>query len=137
MRQTGYGSESLIPGGVLMSEIFVSIVGVNHYFGAEIFSVGQRLKLVKDYDNRYDDEAIMVEIEGVGKVGYVANSTYTVARGTRSAGRIYDSFEKITYCEVVFIVKDTIIAKLLSSPGVDKWIIYDLEFRIDNPQSKF
>lgn len=99
-----------------MSAKFISIVGVKHYFGVEIFSVGQKLKLEKDYENRYDDEAIMVELESVGKVGYVANSTYTVAKGTRSAGRIYDTFEETIYCEVAFIVKDTVIAKIIDKP---------------------
>lgn len=99
-----------------MLEKFVSIVGVSHYFGTEIFSVGQKLKLTKDYENKHDDEAIMVELESVGKVGYVANSTHTVARGTKSAGRIYDQFEETIYCEVAFIVKDTVIAKIIDSP---------------------
>lgn len=102
-----------------MSGKFVSIVGLKHYFGAEIFSIGQKLKLTKDYDNRHDDEAIMVEIESIGKVGYVANSPYTVARGTRSAGRIYDTFEDYTYCEVRFILKDTVIAQICDSSRGD------------------
>ncbi|NLL81647.1 MAG: DNA-binding protein, partial [Tissierellia bacterium] len=55
-------------------------------------------------------------LESVGKVGYVANSTHTVARGTKSAGRIYDQFEETIYCEVAFIVKDTVIAKIIDSP---------------------
>jgi len=99
-----------------MLEKFISIVGVSHYFGTEIFSVGQKLKLTKDYESKHDDEAIMVELESVGKVGYVANSTHTVARGTKSAGRIYDQFEETIYCEVAFIVKDTVIAKIIDSP---------------------
>lgn len=96
-----------------MAEKYISIVGLKHYFGSEIFSAGQRLKLKKDFENPHDDEAIMVELESVGKLGYVANSPYTVARGTRSAGRIYDSFNEVIYCEVAFIVKDTVIAKII------------------------
>ena len=92
--------------------IFISIVGLNHYYGSQIFSIDQILKLKKDYENKYDDEAIQVELENVGKVGYVANSPYTVARGTRSAGRIYDTFEEILYCKVTFILKDTVIAEI-------------------------
>ncbi|MDD3475204.1 MAG: HIRAN domain-containing protein [Candidatus Dojkabacteria bacterium] len=95
---------------------FISVVGLKHYFGSEIFSIGQRLKLTKDYDNKYDDEAIMAEVESVGKVGYVANSPHTVARGTRSAGRIYDTFEDFVYCEVAFILRDIVIAKILDKP---------------------
>lgn len=103
-----------------MSKKYISIVGIKHYFGVEIFSVGQRLKLTKDYENNYDDEAIMVELESVGKVGYVANSTYTVAKGTRSAGRIYDTFDESIYCQVAFIVKDTVIAKIIDFPVNDQ-----------------
>lgn len=33
------------------------------------------------------------KIQALGKTGYVANSIHRVARGTRSAGRIYDTFE--------------------------------------------
>ena len=33
---------------------------------------------VKEPDNEYDNEAIQVKIKGLGKVGYVANSPYTV-----------------------------------------------------------
>ncbi|MGM9986276.1 MAG: HIRAN domain-containing protein, partial [Bacillaceae bacterium] len=73
-------------------ERFVSVVGLKHYFGSGICKVGQKLKLKKDRDNEYDDEAIMVELESIGKIGYVANSPHTVAKGTRSAGRIYDTF---------------------------------------------
>ncbi|MFY9613036.1 MAG: HIRAN domain-containing protein [Tissierellaceae bacterium] len=96
-----------------MSERYISIVGIDYYFGADVFSIGQKLTIKKDYDNKYDGEAIVVELDSVGKVGYVANSTHTVARGTHSAGRIYDTFEDTTSCEVLFILKDTVIAKLL------------------------
>ena len=91
---------------------YVSIVGVHHYFGLYIFKVGQTLILRKDYQNRYDDEAIQVEIENVGKVGYVANSTQTVARGCQSAGRIYDSFNDQTKALGRFIVNNTVIAEI-------------------------
>lgn len=96
-----------------MTGKYISIVGVSYYFGPEIFSVGQKLKLKKDYENQYDDEAIEVELESVGRVGYVANSYKTTAKGTRSAGRIYDTFEETCDCRVMFILKDTIIAEII------------------------
>jgi len=97
-----------------MTDQYVSIVGINHYFGSEIFNVGQKLILKKDYENKYDDEAIQAGLEKIGKVGYVANSHQTVAKGTRSAGRIYDTFEIACKGQVAFIVKDTVIVKLLN-----------------------
>ena len=38
-----------------------------------------KIRLEKEPDNAYDKEAIMVKLEGRGKIGYVANSPYTVA----------------------------------------------------------
>jgi hypothetical protein len=92
---------------------YVSIVGLNQYFGSNIFRIGQVLVLSKDYDNNYDDEAIQVEIENVGKVGYIANSTHTVARGCKSAGRIYDTFLDKTRAKVMFIMNNTVIAEII------------------------
>ena len=37
-----------------------------------------KVKLVKEPDNEYDKEAIKVEMPGIGHIGYVANSPYTV-----------------------------------------------------------
>ena len=48
------------------------------------------LQLEKEPDNQYDKEAIVVKMEGLGDIGYVANSTYTVIGESMSAGRIYD-----------------------------------------------
>ncbi|KEF39345.1 HIRAN domain-containing protein [Schinkia azotoformans MEV2011] len=94
-------------------EVFVTIVGSRHYKGSEIFRVGQIVRLVKDFENSYDDEAIAVELEPFGKVGYVANSTSTVARGTKSAGRIYDSFDDERYGLIRFILKGDAIVELI------------------------
>lgn len=96
-----------------MADKYISIVGINHYFGSEVFKIGQKLILKKDFENKYDDEAIQAELDTIGKVGYVANSYQTVAKGTRSAGRIYDTFDTTCKGQVAFIVKDTIIVKLL------------------------
>ena len=38
----------------------------------------------------YDKEAISVNLAGLGKIGYVANSPYTVLGESYSAGRLYD-----------------------------------------------
>lgn len=40
-------------------------------------------------DNEADKEAIRVEMEGLGLIGYVASSPYTVQGESMSAGRIY------------------------------------------------
>ena len=48
-----------------MSKIYFTLTGTKHYFGKELF-------------------------EGLGKIGYVANSSNTVIGDSMSAGRIYD-----------------------------------------------
>ncbi len=98
----------------VMNGGYITVVGVDMCFGKEIFKVGQMLTLRKDHDNRYDDEAIEVVLESVGgRVGYVANSCHTVAKGTKSAGRIYDTFEEKCQAKVAFVVNNAVIAELI------------------------
>lgn len=59
---------------------FITIVGLNSYYGTAPFHEGQKLTLVKEPENRHDKEAIRVELPGLGLVGYVANSTYCERR---------------------------------------------------------
>lgn len=80
-----------------MKEMYVTLTGTNHYFGMEFLEPGMKVKLVKEPENEYDTEAIMVKKKGLGKIGYVANSPYTTLGESMSAGRLYDKFdEKIT-----------------------------------------
>ena len=53
----------------------------------------------KNRDNEYDKEAIKVTYEGLGKIGYVANSSYTVIGDSMSAGRLYDKIGEDCLCE--------------------------------------
>ena len=73
-----------------MKEMYFTIAGCNHYYGSDFMEKGMKVKLVKEPDNEYDSEAIQVKIKGLGKVGYVANSPYTVKGESMSAGRLYD-----------------------------------------------
>lgn len=123
---------------------------------ADEVKVGDYVKLTKDSDNEYDDEAIRAEVmdlvtgkvikentveaeeldelgdeddfvvwsERVEEMGWrpgpyremhVANSVATVARGTRSAGRIYDNFDLAAKAQVVFKFKNhSAIARVVS-----------------------
>lgn len=94
---------------------YVTIVGADNYYGSKIFNVGQKVTLIKDYRNTYDEEAIKAEIETLSTVGYVANSINTVAKGTKSAGRIYDTFEDVTYGVIRFVVKDVAIVEVMKA----------------------
>lgn len=70
------------------------------------------MKLVKEPDNEYDKEAIRVEINGLGKIGYVANSPYTVIGESRSAGRIYDLIKKKAKGKDVLVTPKGILCEL-------------------------
>ena len=87
-------------------DIFSTINHLDDFMSANNLRVGIKLKLKKDYDNQYDDEAIAVYSEHGNKIGYVANSVNTVCRGTRSAGRAYDLFDEEAECIVKFIAVD-------------------------------
>ena len=71
-------------------KVYITVTGTGHYLGDDFLEKGTRVLLVKDPDNKYDREAIRVEMDGLGKIGYVANSTYTVLGECFSAGRLYD-----------------------------------------------
>ena len=45
-----------------MKNIFITITGQNHYLGLKPYKVGRIVKIVKDIDNEYDEEAIRVEL---------------------------------------------------------------------------
>ena len=92
-------------------------VTINHLddFESQLFlKTGDILILKKDRNNQYDDEAIITYSMNGYKCGYVANSVHSVARGTYSAGRIYDLIEDEARCTVRFILaeEECLIAEL-------------------------
>ena len=93
-------------------QIYITINHLTDYYGLSNIRVGDDLTLRKDQDNQYDDEAIAVYNKDDIKIGYVANSTDTVARGTYSAGRIYDVLIQDHSCNVCFIINDVLIGQL-------------------------
>ncbi len=96
-----------------MKEKFITITGMNHYFGLAPFAVGRKVKCTKEPDNPFDSDAIKVTMKHIGKVGYVANSVNTVATGTKSASRIYDKVPKKFKAEIMFIMPWFVIAKVV------------------------
>lgn len=101
-----------------MDNIYFTVSGLHHYFGAKMFIDNKDLELLleKEPDNDYDNEAIMVKLPGLGKVGYVANSINTVLGDeTFSAGRLYDKFGDTAKAKVAYVVeeKDAIICELI------------------------
>lgn len=79
-----------------MAAIYFTITGMQYRYGSDFLQEekGAVVKLVKEPDNERDEEAIRVEMEGLGLIGYVANSPYTVIGESYSAGRIYDKIKQ-------------------------------------------
>ena len=98
---------------------FVTITGLNHYYGTKPFEIGRIIKLIKEPDNEYDNEAILAFLPFIDKIGYVANSTNTVYHGTISAGRLYDKIEDYAYAQTMFITHSSVIALVLSPEQVE------------------
>lgn len=96
-----------------MEEMYFTIAGCNHYFGSDFMEKGMKVKLIKKPDNEHDKEAIQVKIKGFGKVGYVANSPYTVKGESMSAGRLYDRIGNKAKGKVVFVVDGGVICKVI------------------------
>lgn len=99
---------------------YITLVGFKNLSGTKVFDIGTITKLIKEPTNKFDSEAIYAEVRHVGKAAYVANSVYTVVKGTMSAGRLYDKFNEVTFAEIRFIKDDVIIAKLISEKRINK-----------------
>lgn len=95
-----------------MAKIYFTVAGTNHYFGQDFFKPGMKVKLIKEPDNTYDKEAIRVELAGLGTVGYVANSPYTVQGESMSAGRLYDRMEDTAKGTVKYILPQGVLCEL-------------------------
>ena len=99
---------------------FVTITGLNHYYGKKPFEIGRIIKLIKEPDNEYDKEAILAFLPYIDKIGYVANSTNTVYDGTISAGRLYDKIEDYAYGRVMFVTHSSAIVLVLDKEDVEE-----------------
>lgn len=95
-----------------MSKIYFTLTGTKHYYGQDFLKKGMKIYLEKERDNEYDKEAIKVTYEGLGKIGYIANSSYTVIGDSMSAGRIYDKIGDTAKAKVVLVTDYGIICRL-------------------------
>ncbi len=96
-----------------MENTFITITGINHYYGKKPFEIGRIVKLIKEPDNPYDCEAIGVYLPFIDKIGNVANSVNTVYGGTCSSGRIWDKFDDSALARVMFTTHSSVIALLM------------------------
>ena len=95
-----------------MAKVFITLTGTKHYFGNDFLEKGTKIRLEKEQDNEYDKEAIKVTYEGLGKIGYVANSSYTVIGESMSAGRLYDNIGDVAYAKVIHVTPSGTICKI-------------------------
>lgn len=112
-----------------MEEMYFSIAGCNHYFGSDFMKKGMKVKLIKEPDNEYDKEAIQVKVKGLGKVGYVANSPYTVKGESMSAGRLYDKLGDKAKGKVVFGVDGGVVCRIVDTGVKENLNIIDSDLQ--------
>lgn len=85
-------------------KVYFTITGMNYYQGQSFLKPGMKVTLEKEPDNKYDKEAILVSMEGIGAIGHVANSSHTVKGESYSAGRMYDHFKKKATGKVKYVL---------------------------------
>jgi len=100
-----------------MDKIYFTIAGTKHNYGQEFFEVKQEVRLIKEPDNEFDKEAIKVEMDGLGLVGYVANSPFTVQGESMSAGRLYDRIGDTAKGVVKYVLPQGVLCELVQESG--------------------
>lgn len=95
-----------------MKTIYFTITGTNHRYGHEFIEPDMKIQLVKEPDNEVDSEAIKVEMEGLGLIGYIANSPYTVVGESYSAGRLYDKIGDSAEGAIVYKLPKAVLGKI-------------------------
>ena len=93
-----------------MARMYFTITGLDHRYGQAFLKPGMKVTLEKEPDNKTDSEAILVKMEGLGPIGYVANSVYTRVRDSYSAGRLYDKIEDGCAGTILYILESGALA---------------------------
>ena len=95
-----------------VENIYFTTTGTSYRYGKDFLEKNMKVYLEKDPENEYDKEAIKVEMEGLGQIGWVANSTNTVLGESWSAGRIYDRIEDTAEGTVLYVLDKGVICRL-------------------------
>ena len=93
-------------------KIYFTIAGTKHHYGQEFMKPDMTVRLEKEPDNEYDHEAIQVKMDGLGLIGYVANSPYTVLGESFSAGRLYDKIDDTAEGTVLYVLEKGVLCFL-------------------------
>lgn len=97
-----------------MEKLYFTVAGTNHHYGTDFMEPGMLVSLVKEPENKHDKEAIKVEMPGLGLVGYVANSPYTVMGESMSAGRLYDRIGDTAEGKILYILPQGVLCEIVS-----------------------
>ena len=101
-----------------MKDIYFTITGCRYRFGSDFMKENMSVKLIKEPDNESDKEAIRVEMDGLGLVGYVANSVHTVLGESLSAGRLYDRIGDRAGGTILYVLDRGVVCRLHNSSVV-------------------
>ena len=93
-------------------KIWFTITGTSFRYGHDFLENGMKVRLEKEPDNEYDREAIKVMVEGLGHIGYVANSPKTVIGESYSAGRLYDRIGDTAVGKVKYVTGKGVLCSL-------------------------
>ena len=103
-----------------MAEKYFTVTGMCYRYGNEFLEPKMKVNLVKEPDNDYDSEAIKVEMPGLGQIGYVANSPYTVIGESLSAGRLYDKISDKAYGRVLYVLPQGVLCEIDESTYIQE-----------------
>ena len=110
-----------------MKKMYFTITGMNYRYGTEFLNRGDIVRLVKEPDNEFDKEAIKAEMEGLGTIGYVANSWRTVIGESFSAGRLYDKIPDMTYGKILHVLEKGAVGVIEPENTLDQVIEYEFK----------
>ncbi len=101
-----------------MKNVYFTIAGTSHYYGSDFMERGMKVSLVKEPENEVDNEAIKVEMEGLGKIGYVAETPYTRIGESVSAGKLGGEFEETATGTIKYILEKGVLCVLDKAEGI-------------------
>lgn len=105
---------------VTMEKTYFTITGTYYKYGSDYIEPDMLVSLKKEPDNEYDSEAIKVEMKGLGQIGYVANSPYTVIGESLSAGRLYDKIGDNAYGRVLYVLPQGVLCEIDNSTYIEE-----------------
>ena len=96
----------------MSKKVYFTLTGTQYFHGKDFLEKDMEVSLVKDPDNDYDKEAIKVELDGLGQIGHVANSPYTIVGDSHSAGRLYDKICDTAEGKILYVMPTGVLCTL-------------------------